>query len=139
MVSAKKGAVNRLGYLLQPLPFSVEVKDFRIEHYSSGQPKSFQSDLVIHDPEAGEPLEATIAVNHPLIYKGYAIYQASFSDGGSRRELRLWPLLPSDGKPEDVSITATKRVAHGSRNPRLRRRGYKFHGEPVADVRRQGV
>lgn len=84
----------RDGYLVQPLPFAVEVKDFRVEHYATGQPKSFESDLVIHDPEREEPLAATIAVNHPLIYKGYAIYQASFGDGGSELSLRLWPLRP---------------------------------------------
>lgn len=93
----------RDGYLVQPLPFSVEVKDFRVEHYSSGQPKSFASDLLVHDPEAPAPLAATIAVNHPLLYKGYAIYQASFSDGGSKLALRLWPLLASNGAPEDVN------------------------------------
>ena len=93
----------RDGYLVQPLPFSVEVLDFRVEHYSSGPPRSFESDLVIHDPQAGAPVAATIAVNHPLIYKGYAIYQASFSDGGSKLALRLWPLLGGDGVPEDVS------------------------------------
>ncbi len=82
----------RDGYLVQELPFAVEVKDFRVEHYSTGQPKSFESDLVIHDDALQEPLEATIAVNHPLIYKGHAIYQASFGDGGSRLGLRLWPL-----------------------------------------------
>ncbi|MEZ5476232.1 MAG: cytochrome c biogenesis protein ResB [Thiolinea sp.] len=27
----------------------VEVKDFRVEHYSTGQPKSFESDLIIRD------------------------------------------------------------------------------------------
>jgi len=93
----------RDGYLVQPLPFSVEVVDFRVEHYSSGPPKSFESDLVIHDPQAAAPVEATIAVNHPLIYKGYAIYQASFSDGGSKLALRLWPLLGGDGEPEDIN------------------------------------
>jgi cytochrome c biogenesis protein len=93
----------RDGYLVQPLPFSVEVQDFRVEHYSSGPPKSFESDLLIHDPQAAAPVEATIAVNHPLIYKGYAIYQASFSDGGSKLDLRLWPLLGSDAVPEDVN------------------------------------
>ena len=92
----------RDGYLVQPLPFSIEVKDFRIEHYSTGQPKSFESDLVIHDPGRSEPLEQTIAVNHPLIYRGYAIYQASFSDGGSKLELRLWPLAGSDASPQSV-------------------------------------
>jgi len=81
----------RDGYLVQPLPFSIELRDFRIEHYESGQPKSFESDLVITEP--GEPpLEATIAVNHPLIYKGYAIYQASFSDGGTRMKFDAWGL-----------------------------------------------
>ena len=51
----------------------------------------------------GPDLDSTIAVNHPLIYKGYAIYQASFSDGGSKLAMRLWPLLGSDGTPEDVN------------------------------------
>lgn len=80
------------GYLVQALPFAVEVKDFRIEHYASGQPKSFESDLVIHDKDLEKPLEQTIAVNHPLIYKGYSIYQASFGDGGTKLELEAWPL-----------------------------------------------
>lgn len=82
----------RDGYLVQPLPFTIELKDFRIEHYVTGQPKSFESDLVIHDPEREQPVEATIAVNHPLIYEGYAIYQASFDDGGSGLSLTAWPL-----------------------------------------------
>jgi cytochrome c biogenesis protein len=83
------------GYLVQELPFSVEVKDFRIEHYLSGQPKSFESDLVIHDDRLAEPLQQTISVNYPLIYDGYSIYQASFSDGGSELELLAWPLSGS--------------------------------------------
>ena len=63
------------GYLVQRLPFSIEVVDFRIEHYESGQPKSFESDLIIHDPKADAPITETISVNHPLSYKGYTIYQ----------------------------------------------------------------
>jgi cytochrome c biogenesis protein len=81
----------RDGYLVQPLPFTIELKDFRIEHYQSGQPKSFESDLVIQEPDQ-EPLTATIAVNHPLIYKGYAIYQSSFNDGGTHMDLSAWGL-----------------------------------------------
>ncbi|MGD8742535.1 MAG: cytochrome c biogenesis protein ResB [Granulosicoccaceae bacterium] len=86
----------RDGYLVQELPFRIELKDFRIEHYPTGQPKSFESDLVIHDDDLAEPLAKTIAVNHPLIYKGYAIYQASFSDGGSKLKMRMWPLFDSE-------------------------------------------
>lgn len=81
------------GYVLQELPFAIEVKDFRIEYYPTGQPKSFESDLVIHDDKLAQPLAQTIAVNHPLIYRGYAIYQSSFGDGGTKLELRAWPLF----------------------------------------------
>jgi cytochrome c biogenesis protein len=81
----------RDGYLVQHLPFEVEVKEFRVEHYSTGMPKSFESDLVIHDKDLAKPLETTISVNHPLIYKGVAIYQANFGDGGSEVKLRLRP------------------------------------------------
>lgn len=92
----------RDGYLVQELPFAVELKEFRVEHYASGQPKSFESDLVIHDDQLDAPLEKTIAVNHPLIYRGHAIYQASFSDGGTRMQLKAWPLFDSDPQPVEL-------------------------------------
>lgn len=81
----------RDGYLIQELPFAIELKDFRIKHYASGMPKSFESDLIIHDDQLEEPLEQTISVNHPLVYRGYAMYQASFGDGGSNLSLLAWP------------------------------------------------
>lgn len=92
----------RDGYLVQELPFSVHLKDFRIEHYPSGKPKSFESDLVIRDPSLDKPLERTISVNHPLIYKGYAIYQASFGDGGSDLKMKAWPLDTTGAKPTAI-------------------------------------
>ena len=85
----------RDGYMVQELPFTIGVKKFYIEHYSTGQPKSFASDLVITDKETGKSFEHTIKVNQPLIYRGIAIYQASFSDGGTRLNLEVWPLLSS--------------------------------------------
>ncbi len=93
------------GYLVQGLPFSIEVKDFRIEHYASGQPKSFESDLLLHDSRLAEPLEQTISVNHPLIYDGYSIYQASFSDGGSSIELQVWPLSGGGNQQQKLNVT----------------------------------
>jgi len=93
----------RDGYLVQKLPFSVEVQDFRIEHYSTGMPKLFESKVIIHDDELKEPLKAKIAVNHPLIYKGYAIYQSSFADGGSKINLKAWPLEASALGAEPVN------------------------------------
>jgi cytochrome c biogenesis protein len=84
----------RDGYLLQELPFAIELRDFQVEYYDTGQPKSFVSQVRIHDREhlGDQPLEATIRVNHPLAYRGYAIYQSDFGDGGSRLELRAWSL-----------------------------------------------
>lgn len=92
------------GYLVQKLPFEVELKDFRIEHYKTGQPKSFESDLVIHDPDLEEPIEQTIAVNHPLIHKGLTIYQASFQDGGSQLQVKTWPLYNNRGDTLDLNL-----------------------------------
>lgn len=92
----------RDGYLLQELPFEVEVKDFRIEHYPNGQPKSFESDLIVYDKALTQPLRQTISVNHPLFYKGYAIYQANFSDGGSKLGLRAWPLVSTAAGAQDT-------------------------------------
>lgn len=81
------------GYLVQELPFVVALKQFRIEHYSTGQPKSFESDVELFDHAGNKIREATIEVNHPLIHDGVAIYQASFADGGTRLTLRGWNLF----------------------------------------------
>jgi cytochrome c biogenesis protein len=102
----------RDGYLIQQLPFSIELEQFRIEHYPSGMPKSFESDLIIHDDELKEPLRQTIKVNHPLLYKGYAIYQSSFGDGGSELKTRAWSLdLPAQEPLElDSGVNRFRRL-----------------------------
>ncbi|MEM9603971.1 MAG: cytochrome c biogenesis protein ResB [Pseudomonadota bacterium] len=82
----------RDGYLVQDLPFTIEVEAFRVEHHITGQPKSFESDLIIHDDTLDAPLRQTIEVNHPLSHRGYTIYQSSFGDGGTRVALNVWPL-----------------------------------------------
>ncbi|HEX5337560.1 MAG TPA: cytochrome c biogenesis protein ResB, partial [Gallionella sp.] len=87
----------RDGYLVQELPFAIALKQFRVEHYATGMPKSFESDIAILDPERKEPFNATISVNHPLIYKGIAIYQSDFQDGGSALTFNGWSW--ANGKP----------------------------------------
>ncbi|KGG83207.1 cytochrome c biogenesis protein ResB [Comamonas thiooxydans] len=89
------------GILLQDLPFSVELKKFIVEYYSTGMPKLFASDIVIHDRATGGKLEKRVEVNHPASYKGIEIYQSSFDDGGSSVKLHA---VPMDGvsQPFDV-------------------------------------
>jgi cytochrome c biogenesis protein len=80
------------GILLQELPFSIELKKFIVEHYSTGMPKLFASEIVIHDRETGEKIPARVEVNHPASHRGIDIYQSSFDDGGSSVKLVSVPM-----------------------------------------------
>ena len=101
----------RDGFLVQELPFTITLNDFRIEHYESGMPKSFESDIVIEDKESGEKIAKTIEVNHPLIYKDFAIYQSSFDDGGSIMELQAWSLDTQEQKTMSIKqVIGEKKV-----------------------------
>ncbi|MEO6353684.1 MAG: cytochrome c biogenesis protein ResB [Burkholderiaceae bacterium] len=80
------------GVLIQDLPFSIQLKKFTIDFYSTGMPKLFASDVVVTDHQSGKSFPATIKVNEPLIYKGVAIYQSSFEDGGSKLQLTGYPM-----------------------------------------------
>ena len=92
------------GYMVQDLPFKIGLTKFHIEHYTTGQPKAFASDITIIDKKTNLPLLThTITVNHPLTYDGVAIYQASFGDGGTRLNLNGWNLLDHTGAPFPVT------------------------------------
>ncbi|MGH8806835.1 MAG: cytochrome c biogenesis protein ResB [Noviherbaspirillum sp.] len=94
---------QRNGVLIQELPFSIELKKFVIEHYSTGMPKLFASEVVVRDKETGKAFPATIKVNEPLIYKGIAVYQSSFDDGGSRLKLTGYPMLGNQSAPFQIT------------------------------------
>ena len=90
----------RDGFFVQELPFAIELKQFRVEFYPTGQPKNFESDVLIHDADRLKaPLASTIKVNHPLVYRGYAIYQSDFGDGGSLMRMTAQPLLGQSAAP----------------------------------------
>ncbi len=95
------------GFLVQKLPFNIKVKEFRIEHYDTGMPKSFESDIVLEAPDLKEPIVKTIRVNEPLYYKNYAIYQSSFGDGGSVLHLKIHPLLAPKANTIDLTTNVT--------------------------------
>ncbi|MBY4733578.1 cytochrome c biogenesis protein ResB [Cupriavidus pauculus] len=83
------------GALVQDLPFTIMLKKFTVDYYSTGMPKLFSSDVVVTDRASGKKTEATIKVNEPLIVDGIAIYQSSFEDGGSRLKFVGYPMAGS--------------------------------------------
>ncbi len=100
------------GILLQELPFAIELKKFIVEYYSTGMPKLFASDIVIHDKDTGEKIPARVEVNHPASHRGIEIYQSSFEDGGSGLRLRALPMQPG-GKTIDLdgAVGGTSQVS----------------------------
>ena len=80
------------GVFIQDLPFTIRLKHFVIDYYSTGMPKLFASDVEVTDHDSGKTFPATIKVNQPLLYKGLAVYQSSFEDGGSKLQLTGYPM-----------------------------------------------
>jgi len=108
------------GALVQPLPFTMTLKKFMIDYYSTGMPSRFASEVEVQDPDTGKRFDATIEVNEPLRYKGVTVYQSSFDDGGSRVRLVGHPLAgPRDfsfevdgtiGRSSEIALAGGKRM-----------------------------
>ncbi|HTD03210.1 cytochrome c biogenesis protein ResB [Undibacterium sp.] len=94
---------QQTGVLIQDLPFTIQLNKFIIEYYSTGMPKLFASEVVVRDHETGKTFPATIKVNEPLIYKGIAVYQSSFEDGGSHLKLNGYPMTGAKSAPFSMS------------------------------------
>ena len=101
------------GVLIQDLPFTIKLKRFIIDFYSTGMPKLFASEVVLQDHKTGEIVNGTIKVNQPLFYDGVAIYQSSFEDGGSLLTLDAYPMrgdvsasTPLSGKVNESTALA---------------------------------
>lgn len=101
------------GVLIQDLPFSIQLEQFIVDFYSTGMPKLFASNVIVTDKETGSNFRATIKVNEPLIYKGLAVYQSSFEDGGSRLKLAGYPMAGSSHVqfPVDGQVGKASRLA----------------------------
>ena len=59
------------------LDFSLRCEDFSVQHYPSGRPKEYRSELVII--ENGEEIsKRSLIVNDPIRYKGFNIFQSTY-------------------------------------------------------------
>ena len=103
------------GVVLQPLAFDIELRKFIVDYYSTGMPKLFASEIVIHDHQTGAKVEATVKVNEPAFHRGVAIYQSSFDDGGSDVTLQAHSLR-AGGKDFSVQgqIGGSTQITNGS-------------------------
>ncbi|MDR1861328.1 MAG: cytochrome c biogenesis protein CcsA [Bacteroidales bacterium] len=62
------------------LPFSLRLRDFRIERYpGSDSPSSFTSDITLQDDAENVCRDVSIFMNNTLKYKGFRFYQSSFT------------------------------------------------------------
>ncbi|OWT75031.1 MULTISPECIES: cytochrome c biogenesis protein ResB [unclassified Achromobacter] len=105
------------GALVQPIPFTLTLKKFAIDYYSTGMPSRFASEVEVQDPDTGKTFDQTIEVNEPLRYKGVTVYQSSFDDGGSTVQLRGYPLRGTDATPFLLDGTVGKTSDAGKDAP----------------------
>ncbi len=106
------------GVLLQPLPFTIDLKKFHIDFYSTGMPRLYASDVVITNAKTGKSFPAVIRVNHPLTYDGVTIFQSGFADGGSKLFLKAWPMHGGGDQPFDLTGTvgADRQLTNGNQS-----------------------
>jgi cytochrome c biogenesis protein len=129
---------------LQELPFSIELRKFIVEYYSTGMPKLFASEIVIHDKQTGEAIEKRVEVNHPVRHRGIDIFQSGFDDGGSRVTLRAIA-MGSPVAPFEVSgvIGGSTPLSNGNEQMTLEFSGLRVInvenlGKTVSDPRQEG-
>jgi len=62
-----------------PMDFDLKLKDFKITYNPGTQtPASFESDVVLLDPDKQIERDINISMNEPLDYQGYKIYQSGY-------------------------------------------------------------
>ncbi|MDR2208240.1 MAG: cytochrome c biogenesis protein ResB [Azoarcus sp.] len=84
------------GILLQPLPFTVELKRFHIDYYESGMAKRYASDVVITDNRSKEVFERTLEVNKPFEHRGITLYQGGYDDSAPLLNLTVHGMSASE-------------------------------------------
>jgi len=66
------------------LPYSITLRKFTHERYPGTEiPKNFSSDVILNDPDEGEPRKVLIYMNHPLRHAGQTFYQSGLDANGT--------------------------------------------------------
>ena len=70
-----------------PLPFSVRLDSFAVDHYpGTRRPSQFRSRVTVTDPRLGAPFQAVIEMNRELSHAGYRLYQSGYQEGPDRNQ-----------------------------------------------------
>ena len=68
------------------LPFDVKLDKFELETYpGTRRPAGFRSEVEITDHETGRTFPAAIWMNHELHYRGFALFQSSYTQDAGRQ------------------------------------------------------
>lgn len=82
---------------LRALPFSVKLVDFvKTTYPGTDTAKAYHSDVVITDGAMSWP--ARIAMNAPLRYRGYTLYQSSFMQAQDGKEITVLAVSQDSGQ-----------------------------------------
>jgi ResB-like family len=91
------GEPTREGPPQVAMPFAVTLLRFRSDKYpGSRMAATYESRVRIDDPERG-PSERLISMNHPLHYRGYIFFQASYVEGSPM--MSIFSVARSPGLP----------------------------------------
>ena len=83
-----------------PAGFQLKLRDFKIEHYpGTSRPASFESEVTLMDTSRGVSRDATIALNQPLIWRGWRIYQSGYSLPAGQPEISIFSVGRDPGIP----------------------------------------
>jgi cytochrome c biogenesis protein len=75
--------------------FEIRLDKFTTEYYPDGSVKAWKSDLTVLEQKK-PVLSQTVAVNHPLTYKGYSFYQTSYGFNWDNPGVEVWAKKKSD-------------------------------------------
>jgi cytochrome c biogenesis protein len=80
------------GVLIQDLPFTIKLKKLHHRFLFDRHAQAVRQRSACDRSRNRQEFPATIKVNEPLIYKGLAVYQSSFEDGGSKLKVAGYPM-----------------------------------------------